>query len=850
LFDLDELMNMEVNTSDEIDLSQEKSFTEAQALVGDTIKTSTQESNADNVVVKMNEFATLEYPANGEIVFKKSTKKIKDIIDMSLPELLSQYVYTTDEGVPYLVKTDKEGNIIPEVKEPMIVKPKHEMGIAEPVEENPEEKVKEAIKTRPAYYYTASYHNSRLGDKLRIMEIIDLPIDELKKLEVIIGGQSFVNLLAPSANTVIIKEEDINSLGLNTIEEVLQCLASIDLYKNDYAATGGFRGLSNDLSDLLILINGREFNSLYSNESMLSAQFGTSNIKQLEITFGPGEIDYHYTAYAGVINIVTKDFKEGEHNAEIQATATSANHKEISMAFGKKVDKFQINGNARFVKSNLSHEDIDRFLRDTSRYAPSAPMQANGIFNQNNFYRNTKEAATYNMHANFKDFYFGSNYYLNKVGNKGMRDLVLNYNNANEEKRNLLKGYIGYDYIFNSNSNLNMEYSYTHETIEGANRNFMVDQATFNMKADSVISNTEVYEYFTEYYSQSGSNGSQKHVAKASLYNIFNVKTKNKFFKGDFAMSLGYQFDYNDILGLNPSNQLPVPDFNDNKQATNPLRHPFYSYYTQQAYLLLRKSLINEKVFFSVGAKYKHHQYYKGDFLVRSRASIKLANKTYVKFGFSQGITDPYVSQLQMVNQLNNWAFNYNLKPSKISVSNAGFVTAFGEFLTINGNFYYNIYENYLIKNMNFWENATDTRYAYGVESKVTAKYDGFTLNVDYTFQQQPDNELNFSKHKAVIIANYDAHEYVGINVAISYASKLKTFSPFNNQVVELPKRLGVDLNLSSREVKVGKTTFTLVGSIKNLADSKVYYPNVEQFGTTMFIGNGRYFAGRLIVKL
>lgn len=61
---------------------------------------------------------------------------------------------------------------------------------------------------------------------------------------------------------------------------------------------------------ILFLVDGIEDNELYTNGAFISKQYPISNIKKVEVIYGPSSTMYGANAFSGVINVVTKDAED------------------------------------------------------------------------------------------------------------------------------------------------------------------------------------------------------------------------------------------------------------------------------------------------------------------------------------------------------------------------------------------------------------------------------------------------------------------------------------------------------------------------------------------------------------
>lgn len=116
---------------------------------------------------------------------------------------------------------------------------------------------------------------------------------------------------APSAVTVL-TEEDIRAIGAESIPELLRYVPGMDVeIINPSFYTVGARGFTTEANNLLlVLIDGMEVNiELFGEPFWLALPITIQDIKRIEVIRGPGSALYGANAFAGVVNIITKDPK-------------------------------------------------------------------------------------------------------------------------------------------------------------------------------------------------------------------------------------------------------------------------------------------------------------------------------------------------------------------------------------------------------------------------------------------------------------------------------------------------------------------------------------------------------------
>src|SRR5574340_187000 len=125
-------------------------------------------------------------------------------------------------------------------------------------------------------------------------------------------SKSTESLLEAPASVVVITGEEIRRRGYADLEAVLHDLPGFDFsmragasYSNVYQR--GYRSLETNRT--LLLVDGVEDNDLASSTAWISRQFALSNIDRIEVIYGPASTMYGANAFAGVVNIITKDPK-------------------------------------------------------------------------------------------------------------------------------------------------------------------------------------------------------------------------------------------------------------------------------------------------------------------------------------------------------------------------------------------------------------------------------------------------------------------------------------------------------------------------------------------------------------
>jgi outer membrane receptor for ferrienterochelin and colicins len=188
--------------------------------------------------------------------------------------------------------------------------------------------------------------------------------------------------LAP-ATTAVITAEEILQRGYTDLIDVLKDLPGFDIsvYYGQLYANVYQRGLrTNNTDKTLLLVDGVEENDLWSNFADISQQYPVTNIKRIEVIYGPASTMYGPTAFSGVINIITKepaDYLKSKAsfgiNANTGISAYDTRYVDISSAYKKGAFSFNVTG--RFYHSDrpdLSSQSLWDY--DPNDYEDSIPL--------------------------------------------------------------------------------------------------------------------------------------------------------------------------------------------------------------------------------------------------------------------------------------------------------------------------------------------------------------------------------------------------------------------------------------------------------------------------------------------
>ncbi|NOY69932.1 MAG: TonB-dependent receptor [Deltaproteobacteria bacterium] len=210
--------------------------------------------------------------------------------------------------------------------------------------------------------------------------LLDMSLEELMDIEIVSASKKSEKIKEAPATVIVLSEEVIRRRGYTDLEQMLHDLPGFDISRGNGTVYSqiyqrGYR--SNNTDRTLLLIDGVEENDLWKGTAWISRQYPITNIKRVEVVYGPASTIYGANAFAGVINIITKDpadiiNKNSNFGIVSQVTYGSWNtaFTDITVAGKEKSISFTLTG--RIYKSDemdLSHYpdfdyDLSAYGRD------------------------------------------------------------------------------------------------------------------------------------------------------------------------------------------------------------------------------------------------------------------------------------------------------------------------------------------------------------------------------------------------------------------------------------------------------------------------------------------------------
>jgi outer membrane receptor for ferrienterochelin and colicins len=225
----------------------------------------------------------------------------------------------------------------------------------------------------------------------------DMSIEDLMNVQVTTASRKSQSINMAASNITVITEREIKDSGAQTLADLLERLPGV------YVATTGsglktiyIRGIGERYNDkTVLLVDGYPMRDIYYYSYSPDETIPLGNIKRIEVIRGPGSSLYGTCAYAGIIDIITKDAEDLE-GTEIMSGIGSHSAQQHQILTGKKWEKGEVTFLARYFDADQGKIDRD---------------EEGTLSGQTRYVRN----AAFHMKAKYEDFEFQTGYYRTTV---------------------------------------------------------------------------------------------------------------------------------------------------------------------------------------------------------------------------------------------------------------------------------------------------------------------------------------------------------------------------------------------------------------------------------------------------
>ena len=197
-----------------------------------------------------------------------------------------------------------------------------------------------------------------------VEKFFKMSIEELMNVKVTLASGVEESLIDAPAAMIVITAEDIKQRGYTSLSEVLMDLPGFDISVSNgsWYLDAHQRGYRTPITArTLLMIDGKVDNNLWSNIAHISRQYPLTNMKRIEVLYGPASAVYGANAFLGIINMVTDDGKgieDGNTSTKVSIQAGSFKTRSVDASTRGRIGDVSYALSARFFRSdepNLSY---------------------------------------------------------------------------------------------------------------------------------------------------------------------------------------------------------------------------------------------------------------------------------------------------------------------------------------------------------------------------------------------------------------------------------------------------------------------------------------------------------------
>lgn len=378
-------------------------------------------------------------------------------------------------------------------------------------------------------------------------------IEEKTLEEIVVQDSSLLPINQVGKNITIITSQDISNLKVQSVEELLSTIASVDMQ------TRGTHGVQSDVSlrggnfdQTAILLDGINLSNPQTGHYSMDIPINLSDIERIEILKGPSAIIYGASAFSGGINIITK--KNQPDNISTLAEMGQNNFANIESNISKQIQNTYNSLSIGYKTSNgyikNSAYDIYNILyRNRINLKNDNKIDLSLGYNYKDYDANTFYSAKYpNQHDKTSSLLASFKGYFNLFNNK-LKFVPSAYYNLHTDDYELIKGSdIGHNHHNSNVIGTNIDFQYS-------KKNFSLNFGT-DLRYEDVLSNTlgektHVLhgDYFDHYkqrlnisYFLQGNYAYKGFVATLGLLSFYNTMIEQEDFNIYPSLNLSYRF--------------------------------------------------------------------------------------------------------------------------------------------------------------------------------------------------------------------------------------------------------------------------------------------------------------------
>ncbi len=652
---------------------------------------------------------------------------------------------------------------------------------------------------------------------------------------VITASRVLESIKKSAASITVVTERDIEAMGARYLVDVFKATPGMSAwYYSDGIYKIDSRGMIKSAGQhILLMVNSHPLNENFLGGFTSFLTMTVENIKQIEIIRGPGSALYGANAFAGVINVITKDGHDID-GLEVMARTGSYQTQHYNVLFGKEFSDVALTINANYYdtdgyKAYIERDiqtSIDRLLPFNASHAPGnaqSPENKLDLFTQ----------------VQVQGFTLEGRYI------EGEKDRPISIaNNLTEGNTEPWVDYyvsLNYEYEVSEQWNLAAKVYQNHNTYDGRVQGYPAGAAlpTAPLGMPEIFPDGVIAEFYhdndragVEFQTQYNAADSNTIVAGVTYEKMAQANI-------EYAANFRYTPIQNVIVRL-PA----VVDFPEDQTYTKAVSRTFTAGFVEDLWDL------TDDFRLTLGARYDHYSDSGGSFNPRAGAVWQFAAGYDLKVLYGRAFRAPSFYELY---SRNNPAFvgNPDLEPEVVDTYEMSVGADLSESFSARATGFLNNFQD-SVEAVNQLDASGFTQRVFQNKSKIRTqgvdvelKYDfgkGTYMGMNYTLQDAENLDTNEGfwnnpEHKGNVMANVRLTKYFNLQTNVYFEGARKRAE---GDTREEPEGFAlVDLTLLARKFVDG---LELRFSVNNVLDKEYAIPTPPDSLPVDFPMPGRSF--------
>lgn len=629
--------------------------------------------------------------------------------------------------------------------------------------------------------------------------LLKLSIKDLMDVKVVTASRKEQAFSEAPANVIVVTSQMIRDRGYNTLNEVFEDLPGFDFTmkqpSGEYPSHSIFRGITDvGQTKLLFMVDGIVQNDISNGWlNNVGYDFPLNDIDRIELISGPGSSLYGANAYAGLINVITRDPLEGNDQTYfLEAKLSYGSNTTISPEIfaGYKFDNGLTMQLAARLYTSKGDGGLDRYDPGNyfhNNYEPDSVLTTE----YGNIVNNLSVSNRKRIPDGFKNEI--NDYAIRGKIRKDNFSLGFSYWNKQE---GLGSEVVGYEYFTYSD---NLDYTVRHSGLTLYSTYDMKFSSSFTTKTLFYYRNTKVLPetgfYYTYKY-QSVNNGIDPPVSnkkKGYSGEGFEIRLEQQFnydFSKNHNLVFGFLLEqkngqyYGISLGPEQDEYSTVVQstYISEERTVQPFRfEKNAAAYVQDQYNF------SDKYSLTTGLRYDYNIQYKSVLNPRIAFIASPFEDISVKFLYGHAYKAPTLFELY-----DEWRGNDQLEPQKIETTEIELYYYLLSNLGVKLNYFYSQLDNLITEAPNpdpqkipigpngehetYYQNIGNTKisgFTFSIDQIISENLK-YSANYTYLIGENGTEINNVAKHKINFSLDYNLMNKININLRANYIGKVK----------------------------------------------------------------------------